>query len=414
MPDAALATVRERAAGPWCAQVIVEPKAIGIVAALHIGLSAANGDYVITIDADDLITDDALQIIAHQIQAKAQPEFLFSDEDMLVGGRPSTPYLRGPYDPMLSLDNSTIWHLCAMKRSFAIGAGVYSDAAANWCQDWDSVSRIAGHDGRIEHIPEVLYHWRQHSGSTTNNPEGDPRQLDSVRHILERHIARCSKASHLEVREWPESRGARELYIARKTTNLPEFIWYGDVPADGQLACTEDAIVVFANNGVSIDSGPVFLEAARLFDLHPDAAVLGGNVVNAAGVIVDGCYLRNANGDLEAPWFARPVGDGGPYALALKTQQVDLPGGALAFFRVSALKQVGLWPLASAARPADVVWQLCDDLTAAGWTVGFSPLIRGRLSAPLKLERAARSAASAAVSAPRGLVRYGMSRNFVY
>lgn len=414
MPDAALATVRQRAETDWRAQVIVESKAIGIVAALHIGLSASTGDYVITVDGDDLITDDALQIIAHQIDAKGRPDFLFSDEDMLIGGRPAAPYLRGPYDPMLSLDNSTIWHLCAMKREFALGAGVYSDAAANWCQDWDSVSRMTGNGGRIEHIPEVLYHWRQHSGSTTNNAEGDARQLDSVRHILERHIARSAKPQNFEVADWPESRGARELYIARKKADLPAFIWYGDVLADGQLDCAQDAIVVFASNGVSIDSEPVFLEAARMFDLHPDAAVLGGNVVNAADIIIDGCYLMNANGKLEAPWFARPVTDGGPFALALKTQRVDLPGAALAFFRVSALRQAGLWPLSSATRPADVVWQLCDVLTAASWTVGFSPLIRGRLLAPLKLERAARSATSMGASAPRGLVRYGTSRNFVF
>ena len=178
MPELALATIQRRAECDWGAQLIVEPEAIGIVPALRRGLEASTGGYVVPVDADDLITDDAIQIVAHQIDQKGHPDFLFSDEDTLVAGRPVMPYLRSAYDPLLSLDNSTIWHLCAMKRDAAIAAGVYSDASANWCQDWDSVSPIAGWGGRIEHVPEILYHWRQHSGSTTNNSNGDARQLD--------------------------------------------------------------------------------------------------------------------------------------------------------------------------------------------------------------------------------------------
>lgn len=413
MPEVALTWIHRRARADWGAQVIVDPETTGIVAALRRGLQASTGEYVVPVDADDLITEDAIQILTHQIDEKRHPDFLFSDEDTLVAGRPASPYLRGEYDPLLSLDNSTIWHLCAMKREAAIGAEVYGDTAANWCQDWDSVSRIAGVGGRIEHIPEILYHWRQHSGSTTNNTEGDSRQLDSVRHILERHIARCAKPQNFEIADWPQRRGARELYIARRPHELPEFIWYGDALADGQVDCGGDAIMVFARNGISIGSQSVFVEATRLFELHPNVGVLGGNVVNAENLIIDGCYLKNANGELEASWTGRAATDGGPFSLALKTQSVDLPGAALAFFRVSALKQVGLWPLATGTDQASVVWQLCEGLAAAGWTAGFSPLIRGRASVALNLQCAAPLSATQNSAAPRALVRYGRSRNFI-
>ncbi|MBR0823521.1 glycosyltransferase [Bradyrhizobium liaoningense] len=413
MPGAALARIRQRAESDWGARVIVEPKTVGIVAALRSGLEASTSGYVVPVDADDLITDDAIQILAHQIDAKRHPDFLFSDEDALISGRPAAPYLRGAYDPLLSLDNSTIWHLCAMKREAAIAAEVYCDVGANWCQDWDSVSRIADRGGRIEHVPEILYHWRQHSGSTTNNSGGDARQLESIRYILERQITRCTKPQNFEIADWPESRGARELYIARRPRDLPEFIWYGDALADGQLSCGQDAIMVFAGDGVSIDSRSVFIEATRLFELHPRVGVLGGNVVNADNVIVDGCYMRNTNGELETPWTGRAATDGGPYSLALKTQGVDLPGAALAFFRVSALKQVGLWPLPPGTNQASIVWQISAGLAAAGWTAGFSPLIRGRALAALKLDHAARPPAAQNSAASRALVRYGRSRNFV-
>lgn len=413
MPGAALARIHQRAESDWGAQVIVEPEAIGIVAALRSGLEASTSGYVVPVDADDLITDDAIQILAHQIDEKGHPDFLFSDEDALISGRPAAPYLRGAYDPLLSLDNSTIWHLCAMKREAAIAAEVYSDVRANWCQDWDSVSRIANRGGRIEHVPEILYHWRQHSGSTTNNSEGDARQLESVRYILERQIAHRTNPENFAIADWPESRGARELYIARRPGDLPEFIWYGDALAGVQMSCGQDAIIVFAGDGVSIDSRSVFIEATRLFELHPRVGVLGGNVVNADSVIVDGCYMRNASGELESPWIGRAATDGGPYSLALKTQAVDLPGAALAFFRVSALKQVGLWPLPSGTNHASIVWQMSAGLAAGGWTTGFSPLLRGRVLTALRLHHAVRPPSALKSAASRALVRYGRSCNFV-
>jgi hypothetical protein len=273
--------------------------------------------------------------------------------------------------------------------------------------------RIANGGGRIEHVSEVLYHWRQHAASTTHKPEGDERSIASVKHVLERQIAQLAVPDRFCVAKWPEYRGARELYIARRPRDLPELIWYGDALADRQLSCGQDAIMVFASNGVSIDSQSVFIEATRLFELHPRVGVLGGNVVNADNVVVDGCYLRNANDELEAPWTGRAAADGGPYSLALKTQSVDLPGGALAFFRISALEQVGLWPLATGTNQASVVWQLCEGLAAAGWTAGFSPLIRGRTLIALKLQHTARVRAAENSAAPRALVRYGMSRSFV-
>jgi len=413
MPEAAMATIRLRAGSDWNAQVIVATEAIGIISALRIGLEAAESDYVAPVDADDLITSDAIQILVHEIDRNDRPDLLFSDEDILVDGKPSAPYLRAAYDPLLSLDNSTIWHLCAIKRDTAIRAGVYNDRAANWCQDWDSVSRIVGCGGRLEHVPEVLYHWRHHSGSTTNNTQGDMRSLDSVRHILERHIARYARPEQFEVQEWPESRGARELYIARRSKELPKMIWLGDALREDDDACDGDAILVFASNGVSIDNPDVFVEVARLLELHPGVGIVGGNVVNRDNFIVDGCYMTNSAGVLESPWLGRSAADGGPFALALKTQSVTLPGGALVFFRVSALKQAGLWPLKGSSKAEDLVPLLCDGLAADGWTVGFSPLVRARVDMTVKQERPARTPPARRARGSHAFVRYGMSRNFV-
>jgi glycosyltransferase involved in cell wall biosynthesis len=405
MKPAVLETIKDKAERAWNARVIVEPRQIGIVPALRLGLEAASGEYVIPVDGDDLITKDALQILECHIKHAEHPALLYSDEDLLAQGVPAHPYLRGRFDPVLSLENSTIWHLCAMRREVALAAGVYSDEAANWCQDWDSVSRIYSAGLKISHIPEVLYHWRQHAGSTTNNETGDARSLDSVRFVLERHISASATPERFEVAEWPESRGAKELYIARVNADLPPFVWIGDLPMARDVA--DDAILIFSGNDIVIDAAHAFVETARLLELHPHLGAVGGLVTGANGLVVDGCGIVNAAGALEWPWTGLPATHGGPYALALKPQTVSVTGAALAFFRVAALKASGLWPL----NPGESAPVVCGRLAAAEWATAFSPLVRGRTSLAAQPEAPTVPPAGLA-DIGSGLVRYGMARNY--
>ena len=404
--------IHAQAAGEWGARLIVEPQPIGIVASLRRGLEAARGEYVVPVDADDLITPDAMQILAHEIRRLQRPDLLYTDEDMLVDSRPTSPYLRAAFDPVLALENSTIWHLCALKGDSALAADVYGDPAANWCQDWDAVSRIAGRGGSIAHVPEVLYHWRQHAGSTTNNERGDPRSLDSARHILDRHVARTAMPRNFLVAEWPENRGARELYISRRSDTLPQFVWIGDATVSKALGCDETAILVIAANGVAIESRQVLVEVARMFELHPLVGALGGLVEGKDGMVVDGCYMVNKAGMLESPWIGQSVGYGGPYALALKSQSVATTGNLLAFFRVSALKRARAWPLEANLAFSQTITELCGRIAADGWAVAFSPLVRARAGSTHCGERVRARPPAGVPSVSQALVRYGVSRNF--
>jgi glycosyltransferase involved in cell wall biosynthesis len=404
IPAKMLQSLRDKSAD-WGITLIVEAQPLGIIRAMKLALDNADGAYVVPVDADDLLTADALQIIACQIARKGKPDLLFSDEDLLINGQPAHPYLRGGFDPVLNIDSSTIWHLCAIKRETAIERGLYTDEGATWCHDWDSAMRIANSGGKITHIPEVLYHWRQHAGSTTNNETGDARSLDSVRFVLERHINASATPARFEVAEWPESRGAKELYIARVNADLPQFVWIGDLAMAQDAG--DDAILIFSGNDIIIDTTYTFPEAARLLELHPHLGAVGGLVTGADGLVVDGCGIVNASGVLEWPWAGHPATHGGPYALALKPQTVSVTGNALAFFRVAALKESGLWPLkAGESAPA-----LCGRLAAAGWSTAFSPLVRGRTSLATQPEAPTVPPAGLA-DIGSGLVRYGLARNY--
>ncbi|MDI4232962.1 glycosyltransferase [Bradyrhizobium sp. Arg237L] len=375
-PDALAHIVRE-GADHWRATIVVEPASLGIMGAMRRGLDKAQGDYIVPVDADDLLTVDAVQILASSIERLDRPDMIFSDEDALVEGKPVSPYLRAAFDPVLNLDSSYIWHLCAINRERALSLRLYTDPGATWCHDWDSVMRIANADGRIEHVPEVLYHWRQHADSTTHKPKGDDRSIGSVKYVLERQIARQAKPDQFFVADWPEYRGARELYIARKTDYLPQLIWMGD--ATSMEKVDSDAVVLFAANGLTIQAQEAATEVARLLELHPTIGAVGGIVVGSDDFVSDGCYMLNRAGVLESPWVGRKVGWAGPYALALKPQTVVTTGDLLALFRVSALKRAGLWPLEMSEHSSYLARDICLLLAKDGWTTAFSPLVRARM-----------------------------------
>jgi glycosyltransferase involved in cell wall biosynthesis len=406
IPETVLRQVRERAAF-WRATVIVVAEPLGIMGAMKTALGHAEGDYIVPVDADDLLTPDAVQILASQIARLDEPDMVYSDEDLLVEGIPESPYLRAGFDEVLNRDSSYIWHLCAIKRETALRCGLYTDADATWCHDWDSVTRIANAGGQIKHIPEVLYHWRQHPGSTTNQAKGDSRSLQSVRHVLEGQLARLTHPERFAVEDWPESRDAKELYLARKNQDLPQLVWIGDFSKVQNIA--EDAILLITTNDVAVNAPDAFIEAARLLDLHPRLGAVGGLVEGKDGLVVDACAAINGAGALESPWLGQRPGYGGLYALASKPQQVSTTGAALAFFRISALQNSSAWPLKADTPLEQLALQLCARLAENDFGIAFSPLVRGRTSLP---ENAPITPPPGLACGGNGLVRYGATGNY--
>jgi O-antigen biosynthesis protein len=365
-------------------EIVISAEPLGIMGAMRRALAAANADYVIPVDADDLLTPDAVQIVSHEISARCFPDLLFSDEDLLVDGEPATPFMRADFDPILNTDSSTIWHLCAIKRDTAVTQGLYSDDASTWCHDWDSVTRIASSAGRIEHVPEVLYHWRQHSGSTTNRAEGDPRSLESVRHLLECQRYRLPNPNDFEVRQWPRNRGTKELYLSlAETARLPTVVLPQDVNIE-QRKDTEapETMVVFLSGGVLLDHEQSVAEAARLFALHPSLGAVGGLVIDTDSRIVDACFT--AADRPHSPWIGRSVNDGGAFATLLKPQTVIQPGSRLAIFRLAALDAAGLNPADYTIAPAVWMKHAAKQVRRLDWRIGFSPLVTAH-TAPYRL-----------------------------
>ncbi|TWU07154.1 N-glycosyltransferase [Symmachiella macrocystis] len=369
----------------------------GIIGGMRVCLEAATGDYVIPLDADDLLFPDAVQVFAQAIADHDAPAFLYSDEDHVADGRPFAPFQRPAWDPVLNQAGSYIWHLCAFDRLVALDLGVYSDPGSNYCHDWDSVFRFARGGHSPQHVAEILYHWRTHAVSHTNRRQPHPGSVQSQRHVLETHIATQPHPERYEVRPFPLERGGKEWAICRKPIDPPVVDWIHHTaahatpreeigfPFNAQQVVTNETFVILdaARNSPAefvvmtadnlLPSEESIWEAIGLFELHTDVALLSGRIVNHAGIVIGSGEIRGADDAYACPERGRDALAPGPFSLWLKPRSVAAVEPRFCLIRTAFLND-----LAGAEPPNDIAlfgrW-LGEAAQASGLRVATSPLI---------------------------------------
>lgn len=155
-------------------------------------LKLVGGDYVGLLDHDDVLTPDALYRMAEAIEEAPgglSPLLLYSDEDKCNQDRTGyyEPHFKTDFNLDLLLSNNYICHFLVMERELIRTLGFRGEY--NGAQDYDlvlrAVSRILKEEGRILHVPAVLYHWRCHSASTAENPQSKQYAYEAGRRALQ-------------------------------------------------------------------------------------------------------------------------------------------------------------------------------------------------------------------------------------
>jgi len=375
-------------------------EALGIVGGLRYCLERATADFIIPMDADDLLTVDALELMAEALNTADKPSFVFSDEDIQYDDHLDDHLRRADFDPVLNRADSYVWHACAFQRERALALDVYCDKGAEFCHDWDSVTRFADAGERIAHIPHVLYHWRAHATSSSNSGTVNIGSLNSVKHVLQRSVDNQPNPSLYAVDVFPIDRGAEQYGILRLPHDPLSIagIKVGKANLDAEAAESKDGLIrwqvrfdtnadwaelVSAINALTepyalwIDeryqlSEAAAWEAMRLFEMHPDVALVSGRVLSSSNRVIASCEPQ-AN-----LWSGRGMrrDEPGPFALALKPQTATKVPSQLFFCRTELLQSV------SAAHPSggDICCLIADAVHTRGLRIAYSPLIEAKLS----------------------------------
>lgn len=144
----------------------------GIAGNTNEALKMATGDFIVLTDHDDLLSPEALYQCAKAVQTEPRTDVIYSDEDKvdMSGRKFFEPHFKSDYNIDLLCTMNYICHLFVVRKDVMEQAGLF-ESCYDGAQDHDFILRCTEKAEHIVHIPKVLYHWRSHMQSTSENPE---------------------------------------------------------------------------------------------------------------------------------------------------------------------------------------------------------------------------------------------------
>lgn len=162
-------------------------------------MKMASGEFIGLLDHDDLLEPDALYEVTAQIDADDQTDVVYTDEDKInrKGTKHLIPNMKPDFNPDLLRSNNYICHFLVVRRSIVEKIGGFRKEF-DGAQDYDFIFRCVEEARKIAHVHRVLYHWRTHSGSTSDNPDSKLYAFDAGQRAVEAHLARMKVNATVE------------------------------------------------------------------------------------------------------------------------------------------------------------------------------------------------------------------------
>ena len=169
---------------------------LGVSSASNRALAMATGEYVVLLDHDDVLEPQAILRVAEAIVAD-DPDVVYSDEVLVdPDGREVSRYVFRPaFSPEYLRSHPYIVHLVGFRTTLLRELGGWNEALAI-SQDYDLILRASEKARRIVHIPEILYRWRIHGGSSGQSRQG--QVMDTSRGLLQSHLERTGVPGRVE------------------------------------------------------------------------------------------------------------------------------------------------------------------------------------------------------------------------
>lgn len=242
----------------------------GIAASTNTALAEASGDWVALMDHDDVLAPHALYMVAERLNRCPDATIVYSDEDHIDQfGTRSNPYFKPNFNYDLLLGQNLFNHLTVYRADLAKSVGGFREGF-DGSQDWDFALRAldAAPEGSVEHIPFVLYHWRQ-TGQNFS-AKSLSRAVATAERAVNEHLARrgleavavpTGHSSHLRVK-WPLPTPRPLVSIVIPTKDRAGLL---RTCVDGLLRRTDYAPmeIVIVDNGTTEQDAVQLLETLR-------------------------------------------------------------------------------------------------------------------------------------------------------
>lgn len=165
----------------------------GIADNTNAAIAMAEGEWIAFLDHDDLLAPDALYEAVKLMRQNTSVvyDLIYTDEDKvdMDGKVHFQPHLKPDFNVDLLRSNNYITHFTLVRKTILdeVG-GIRKDY--DGAQDYDFILRCSERARGIGHVPRILYHWRCHQESTSENPFSKQYAVDAGKRAIEDHLKR--------------------------------------------------------------------------------------------------------------------------------------------------------------------------------------------------------------------------------
>jgi len=203
-PDEEVRTVLRELSASDRRIVLVERETNGgIVVASNTALERVRGEFVVLVDHDDLLEPHALARVHEELAAEPETDYLYTDEDKVDdAGRRYDVFPKPDWSPERLRGQMYTSHLSVLRAGLVRELGGFRPGFEG-SQDHDLVLRVTERARRVAHVPEVLYHWRAHPGSTAANYQEKSYAWLAGQRAVQEHVDRRGLRATVELGELP-------------------------------------------------------------------------------------------------------------------------------------------------------------------------------------------------------------------
>ena len=324
-------------------------------------IEVADGEFVAFLDCDDTLAPTAIYEVVKAInEAKKKGvdlDFIYSDEDKIddEGKYRHMPHFKPDWSPDTMMSIMYTCHLGVYRKTLGDEVGWLREGYEG-SQDYDFVLRIAEKTTpqKICHIPKVLYHWREHAGSTSLNIGSKPYFMEASRKAKVDALERRGYKGHVEL--VPDTFQLRVVYDSVRNPLVSVII-----PSKDNYGCLERCIksldklttyrnyeIIVVDNGSSDENKLKYAELVSSVKgkyIYEPSEFNFSKMCNRGVAEASGEFLLFLNDDIEVIdpiWLQRMVGHAElPYVGAVGAKLMYPENGLIQHCGVTNLSEAG-------------------------------------------------------------------------
>ena len=372
----------------------------GIAANTNAAAELAAGEYLALADHDDILAPHALYTMGKailQLRQRGEPDgFLYSDEALFTKSiqRPMVAHFKPDYAPDYLLCCNYICHLAVFRKALwdAIGG---ERPECDGSQDHDLFLRLAEKTGGAAHVPQVLYYWRVHAGSTSGGADAKPYVAAAAKKALADHLARTGRTGTVEDGLFPSTYRVKWDIVGEPKVSIliPNKDHTDDLEKCLHSIWTKTSwenfeVIVIENNSTEPATFTYYKEARQRYDglqvvNYPQKGFNFSGINNFGRQYASGDYLLLLNNDVEvrnADWLTELLrqcahpGGAEHVAAAATVQDFSAVTGACLLVKTSVWDEVDGLDEAFAVAFNDV--DFCLRVRDAGCRIAWTPYAR--------------------------------------